>query len=178
MIAFVRSNTSRLRAIIDGLLAYSRVEARVETGPVELGRLALELRDALALLIAEKNAELVIGELPTVEGACVHFTQLIQNLVGNALAYTDADLPLVQISGERTGDGVRLVVEDNGPGIPEADRARVFDVFARLQLDGEIEGTGLGLSICQRIVHQYGGTIECAASALGGAAFVIRLPGA
>ena len=172
----VKTNTGRLRAIIDGLLAYSRVEARVETGPVDLARVAHEIREAFALRIAERNAELVIGELPSVHGARVHFVQLIQNLVGNALAYTDVERPVVRVGARRGEDGVELVVEDNGPGIPETDRARIFDVFSRLELDSSVEGTGLGLSICQRIVHQYGGTIACTESALGGAAFVIRLP--
>ena len=172
----VRTNTARLRAIIDGLLAYSRVEARVETGPVDLGRVAREIRESLALLIAEKNAELVIGELPTVEGARVHFVQLLQNLVGNALAYADVERPVVRVGARCVGDAVELVVEDNGPGVPEAERARIFEVFSRLQLDSRVEGTGLGLSICQRIAQQYGGSIECTDGALGGAAFVIRLP--
>ena len=172
----IRSNTERLRAIIDGLLAYSRAEARVDTGPVDLTRVAHEVREALSLLIAEKNAELVVGDLPVVEGARVHFMQLIQNLVGNALAYTDTAHPIVRIAARPVDDAVELVIEDNGPGIPEAERARVFEVFSRLELNSRVEGTGLGLSICQRIAQQYGGTIACEESELGGAAFVIRLP--
>ena len=177
LIARIQANTVRLRAIIDGLLAYSRVEARVETGPVDLGRVAHEIRDALGLLVEEKRASIEIAEdLPTVHGARVHFTQLIQNLVGNALAYTDAERPVVRIGSREIEGGTELVIEDNGPGIPEAQRKRVFDVFSRLELDSAVEGTGLGLSICQRIVQQYDGTIECTDSDLGGAGFRIRLP--
>ena len=172
----INANTVRLRAIIDSLLAYSRVDARIETGPVALDRVAAEVRESLAVAIAEKRAALEVEPLPTVHGARVHFVQLLQNLVGNALAYAVGEAPRVRIRSEREGAAAVLIVEDDGPGIPEAERDRVFAVFTRLELDASVEGTGLGLSICQRIVQQYGGTIECVDSALGGAAFRIVLP--
>ena len=180
----IGANTARLRAVIDGLLAYSRVEARVESGPVDLGRVVGEVRENLAVALAESRATLEADPLPTVRGARVRFVQLLQNLVGNALAYSHRDRPRVRVrdesapraAGAEPGPTV-LVVEDDGPGIAPEQRDRVFETFTRLELDGEVEGTGLGLSICRRIVRQYGGTIECVDGTLGGAAFRIVLPG-
>ena len=171
----IHANTSRLRAIIDSLLAYSRVEARIESVEVDLAQVAREVRDNLGGRIAERRATLEIAELPAARGARVHFAQLLQNLVGNALTYSDRDAPRVRIRGERSGGAVTLVVDDDGPGVPEAERERIFEVFTRLEI-GTAEGTGLGLSICKRIVQQYGGRMECAVGGLGGAEFRIVLP--
>ena len=176
LIERINANTVRLRAIIDGLLAYSRVDARIESGPVDLARVAAEVRESLAGAIAETGAVLEIGPLPVVHGARVHFVQLLQNLVGNALAYAVGPAPRVRVGARDDRGATELLVEDDGPGIAAADRERVFAVFTRLELDASVEGTGLGLAICQRIAQQYGGTIECVDSALGGAAFRIVLP--
>ena len=71
-----------------------------------------------------------------------------------------------------------LVVEDDGPGIPEADRERVFDRFTRLDegRDRDAGGAGLGLAMVRAIVERHGGTVAVDAGALGGARFVVRLP--
>ena len=172
----INRNTKRLRAVIDGLLAYSRVEARIEFADIDLNGIVAEIRENLALLIEQRSPTLDVGELPIVTGARVHFMQLFQNLIGNALAYSDAESPLVTIRSD-TADGMAtIVVEDNGPGIPETQRTRIFDAFARLELSSSVEGAGLGLSICKRIATQYEGSIECSHSELGGAKFTIRLP--
>jgi signal transduction histidine kinase len=70
---------------------------------------------------------------------------------------------------------VVIQVSDNGPGIPEAERDAVFDLFYTTKEPGK--GTGLGLSICARLVEGMGGRIEAGASELGGARFTVRLPG-
>ena len=77
-----------------------------------------------------------------------------------------------------TADGVELVVEDDGPGIPEEHRQRVFDRFVRLDeaRARDAGGSGLGLAIVQEIVTAHGGTVEVSSSVLGGARFVVRLP--
>lgn len=174
LLARISANTVRLRSIIDSLLAYSRIEAKVTTGPVDLNAVLQDILENLA--IAEQRATIEIGHLPTIEGASVHFTQLFQNLIGNALKYTDKADPLVRLLVEDVGDEWVFTLEDNGPGIPLASRREVFTLFSRLKRRDEVEGTGLGLSIAQRIVAQYGGTIRCEESALGGAAFIITLP--
>jgi two-component system CheB/CheR fusion protein len=169
-------NTSRLRAIIDSLLAYSRIDAKIDLDDTNLGEVVKEILDSLALAIKEQNAKIEVGAMPVIKGAPVHFTQLFQNLIGNALKFSDKIKPLVKISAMKTSGGWKFLLEDNGPGIPEASRSDIFNLFSRLQRQDEIEGSGLGLSIAQRIVMQYGGTIECTDSSLGGAAFEIFLP--
>lgn len=176
LLSRISTNTTRLRSIIDSLLAYSRIDAKVTTGPVDLNAVMEEILENLAIAIGTQHATIEIGRLPTVHGAGVHFTQLFQNLIGNALKYTDKPNPLVRLTVEDLGDEWVFTLADNGPGIPEESRREVFNLFSRLRRRDEVEGTGLGLSIAQRIVAQYGGTIRCEESTLGGAAFVITLP--
>jgi signal transduction histidine kinase len=80
----------------------------------------------------------------------------------------------VRVQGQREGDEFVVRVEDSGPGIPEAERQRVFDPFFTRRAAGE--GTGLGLAIAKQVVDQHGGRIEVGSSDLGGAAFTVRLP--
>jgi nitrogen fixation/metabolism regulation signal transduction histidine kinase len=89
-------------------------------------------------------------------------------------AETNRVLGHVVVSAEREGDGARIVVEDDGPGIADSVRGRIFDPYFTTKADG----TGLGLAIVKKVVVEHGGEIEATASRrLGGARFVLRLPG-
>jgi nitrogen fixation/metabolism regulation signal transduction histidine kinase len=100
----------------------------------------------------------------------------LDNLVRNAVHALDAVRPHrsghVVIRARRDGDQAVLEVEDDGPGIPPADRERVFSPYVTTKT----EGTGLGLSIVKKLVLEHGGTIACREGTLGGALFVVRLP--
>jgi len=176
LVVRIGRNMTRLKGTIDSLLAYSRLEAKVELVDVELNAVLAEVVDNLDSVIQDKSAGVESLPLPIARGARVHFQQLLQNLIGNALKYSDKPDPRVLVTGHRHAGQLVLTVEDNGPGIPNESLDDVFVVFSRLRLDSEIEGTGLGLAICRRIVTQYGGTIICRPSSLGGAAFDITLP--
>ncbi len=172
----ITKNMGRLRQIIDSLLAYSRIDAKVEETVIDLRDVVEDIDETLSLAITEHNAEIVVGELPSVEGARVHFTQLFQNLIGNSLKFNDKEQPVVKVSAFGRGSDTILVVEDNGPGVPDEAKEKIFGLFDRLHRQDEIDGIGLGLSICQRIVSQYQGDIICIDSDLGGARFEITLP--
>lgn len=177
LISRISASTSRLAGIIDSLLAYSRIDGKIESVDVDLNKCLDDCLEAISLLVERSDAEVTWEGLPTVTGARVHFEQLFQNLISNAIKFSDKEHPLVAVSAVETPQACQITVEDNGPGIPESARDEVFAVFKRLQLRNEVEGTGLGLSICQRIVTQYGGNITIEDSkALGGAAFKITLP--
>ncbi len=99
---------------------------------------------------------------------------VLRNLTYNALRYA---LARVKVTFELGTDRYRLIVEDDGPGVPEADRKRVFDSFVQLNEPGrEKSGFGLGLAIVKRIVEWHGGEVCARQAELGGAAFVVEWP--
>lgn len=98
----------------------------------------------------------------------------LNNLIDNALKYANtAGVQLLEERGSRT-----ILIEDDGPGIPEADLERVFEPFFRLETSrsSETGGTGLGLSVARTIVHAHGGTLLLANMPSGGLRAVVRLP--
>jgi signal transduction histidine kinase len=111
----------------------------------------------------------------TVDGVDIHLTRALTNLLDNAQRHADKT---VQVEVHRNGAHAELVVTDDGEGIAEADRERIFAQFVRL--DGSRSrdrgGTGLGLAIVHSIARAHGGTIEVGVSDTGGARFALRLP--
>jgi signal transduction histidine kinase len=102
----------------------------------------------------------------------MQLTQLFQNLIGNAIKFNRGKNPVIEISAIRDGGLWQFSVRDNGPGIPEEHRDRVFQIFQRLEpRQGGVEGTGIGLAVCRRIVERHGGEISVYGREGGGAEF-------
>ncbi|REH37676.1 histidine kinase [Paraperlucidibaca baekdonensis] len=169
----------QLNQLIDEILTY----ANLQQSRPQLDFEALDMNALLERIARETQAlgkpaklTVVIDDGLVIQSVERYAHRVIQNLVGNALRYADHD---VRVTLRRDGDSVELWVEDDGPGIPEAQRERVFEPFTRLD-DSRTRSTGgygLGLSIVSRIVHWFEGTIRVEASRqLGGARFVMRWP--
>lgn len=168
---------ARMRTLIEGLLAYSRAGTRTpELGLVELGDVLEEVRDNLASALTESGGEIVAGELPVVRADRIQMLQLLQNLIGNALKFRGEHPPLVQIDARPEGLHWRFEVSDNGIGIEEPFRERVFGMFQRLHGGNRYPGSGIGLALCRRIVERHGGEIRAESSSLGGTRIVFLLP--
>ncbi len=112
-----------------------------------------------------------------VDASASHLEQVALNLVLNAADATHG-AGQVRLSVERQGDWQLLHVDDDGPGIPESERPRIFEAFVTSKRDGQggHAGWGLGLSVSKRIVERYGGTLQAGVSPWGGARFTMRLP--
>lgn len=166
--------------LIDDLLDFARLgTASVTTQPVDLDELARTV--AGDLTVALPAAVVDIGPLPVVDGDRAQLRQLVTNLIGNALKFVPADrAPHVQITARESDPGLLEVhVCDNGVGIPEEDRAHVFDVFARGSSAATFSGTGIGLAICRRVVERHGGRIRIdRPPPTGGTCIVFSLPAA
>ena len=113
--------------------------------------------------------------LGTIEADARLLARAIGNLLRNAQKYAGSR---VVLSAARGPAGIEIAVDDDGPGIPETERDKVFEPFYRLDRsrDRATGGFGLGLSIARKAVVLHGGTLEVATSRLGGARFVVRLP--
>jgi signal transduction histidine kinase len=103
--------------------------------------------------------------------------QALRNLLRNAIVHTEP-AGLVRLSAYRHGARVQLIVDDDGPGIPEEQRERIFDRFARLDAarGRDNGGAGLGLSIVRAIALAHGGGVAVGSSPEGGARFILELP--
>jgi PAS domain S-box-containing protein len=174
----VRHEAGRMKAMIDDLLDYSRVETQAEAAcTVDLGETLETALHTLAPRIEESGARLdVQGPLPTVEGSPAQFERLFRNLIGNALKFRGDEPPVVTVSTEGADGEWVMRVSDNGIGIDPGKGQRIFEVFQRLHSQDEYGGTGMGLAICKRIVERHGGRIWVEPAAGGGSAFNFTLP--
>lgn len=151
----------RMRALINALLAYSRVD-RLDapiTGEVSLTKVLARVRADLRTAISESNAELTCDELPVVQGNEIQLTQVLLNVISNALKYRGSEPPRIHLWAEPDEPGWRISIKDNGIGIDPQYFERIFVVFQRLHTREAYEGTGVGLAICKRIVERHGGRI-------------------
>ena len=167
-----------LNTLIDEIMTYAKLEQgmpSIEFEQIDLYDVLNQVAQETEALKTQKIIELhPMPVAVTVEAERRYLHRVIQNLVGNAVRYCDNK---ILISGGLDQDGQAYVcVEDDGPGIPEIDRARIFEAFARLD-DSRTRasgGYGLGLSIVSRIVYWFGGTIQVDQSpTLGGARFTM-----
>ncbi len=167
----------RMEDLIQGLLAYSRVNRSGQTdlAPVDLDRLAEDVLLQLRLALDEADATVEIHELPTVQGDEVQLTQLLQNLVQNAVKYRSPERPpKIAITADIDDGRWHISVADNGIGVDADQHGRIFDLFRRGH--SGYDGVGIGLAVCQRIVEQHGGTIWVTSEPGQGATFTFTLP--
>jgi two-component system OmpR family sensor kinase len=174
----IESESVRMGTLIDDLLLLTRLdrEPEIERKPVDVAALVDEAVAAYAVIRPDRPIQ-VRTEPAIVSGDGVRLRQVIDNLVGNALVHTSGSVP-VRVAVERVDDRVRLIVSDDGPGIPLDQRAAVFERFTRLDASRtrSTGGSGLGLSIVAAVVKAHGGTVQLAESEAGGAEFVVELP--
>ena len=177
-IARTVEGTARMQALISDLLAYaavSRVSAPLV--PVDCAALMADVIEGLSASSHEHGTEIVVGALPTVLGNVSQLGQLLQNVVGNAVKFTaGVPAPRVVVQASRDGGFHEFSVSDNGIGIDEQYRERVFRMFQRLNKREEFSGTGIGLPIAQRIVERHGGRIWAQEGPEGGAEIRFTLP--
>ncbi|HZX30918.1 MAG TPA: ATP-binding protein [Rhodocyclaceae bacterium] len=173
----VTDGTTRMQALIDDLLAYSRLDSLARPfEPTDCRRVFDEARSNLMARIQETGAEVTCGELPTVWADRVQLAQVLQNLIENGIKYNTTTPPKVRVGAEqRDGEWV-ISVADNGIGIAPKYHQRVFEIFRRLHTQQEYPGTGIGLAICQRIVERHGGRIWVESRDGTGSTFYFTLP--
>jgi signal transduction histidine kinase len=122
------------------------------------------------------GAEFVLGALPVITADRLAVEQVFSNLVENALKYRAAGRALrVRLEGKREGRLARFDVSDNGRGIAERDRERVFELFRRAGVQ-DTAGEGIGLAHVRALLRRMGGSIDCESTLDAGSTFIVRLP--
>lgn len=166
-----------MQALIEDLLALSRIGHIVgEREPVAFGELMAEVLARLRAPIASTGAQVsVIEPMPALRVDRMRFVQVMQNLVDNAIKFhREGVAPQVEIGALGAEGECRLYVRDNGVGIGEKYREKIFELFQRL--DTRIEGTGVGLTIVRRIVELHDGRVWVESESGRGSTFWIALP--
>ncbi len=166
-LAQMRAAATLLLELLEDMLDFARIEA----GGVHLDALAFSVRDAVndvfavqGTRAAARGLALVADIAPAVADAVVgdrrKLSQILLNLVGNAIKFSDEGAVTVRVSPGARPDAVRFAVEDHGIGIDAARQAEVFEPFVQVRDSGRHHaGTGLGLAVCRRLVRAMGGEI-------------------
>jgi signal transduction histidine kinase len=171
----ILTGTESMRTLIRDLLEYSRVgNGTLRAQPVETDPLVLHALDNLAGTISDKGAEVTKDRLPVVRADPKQLGQVFQNLLSNALKFSERERPAVHVGVTRENGAWRFSVRDNGIGIDPANAERIFEPFARV--GGGYEGTGIGLAICQKIIEHHGGRIWVDSSPGSGSTFHFTIP--
>lgn len=174
-LALMKGRVSRMDALIDGILEYSRI-GRVQQTRVEVDLNEL-LADVLQLLAPPPEVTVSVdGRLPTVVGERVRLQQVFQNLIGNAIRHRERPTLRVQVRCADAGSDWQFSVVDDGPGIEPRHHERVFQLFQVLTPRDKKEGTGVGLALVKKIVELHGGRVWLDSHPGEGAAFHFTLP--
>jgi len=176
-IAFAVDGAKRMQALINDLLAYSRVGTQgSDFEPTDLNQVVDQVIADLRGAIEDAGASVLRDDLPIVPGDPVQLGQLFQNLISNAIKFRGSEAARVIVTAERDGPQWRFAVQDNGIGIAPEFGERIFTIFQRLHTREEYPGTGIGLAICKKIVERHGGRIWLESETGAGATFCLTLP--
>ncbi len=177
-VEFIVEAADRMQQLLDDLLEYAR------TGRTELPRELLDCRRLVETVVAGHTSSLgrtggkvVVGDLPrTVVTSRLVVTQVLHNLVGNALKFTRPGVaPVVHVDAAVDGATVTFRVADNGIGIEPEQTERIFQPFTRLHARETYPGSGVGLAICRRLAERCGGRVWVEPSEAG-STFLVELP--
>jgi two-component system sensor histidine kinase KdpD len=176
----IDEETDRLTRLVGNLLDLSRIEG----GALHPEKDWYDITELLETVVARMERTLsghhleltVADDVGEVALDYVHVSQVVTNLIENA-SHAAPEGTTIELIARRRGSEVEIIVEDEGPGIPEEERQRIFDKFYRLVSAGQRgSGSGLGLAISKGFVEAHGGTIRAEAAPGGGARFVVTLP--
>ena len=182
----IDSEARRLTFLVDNVLNFARIENDVRhpsAVPTDVGRVVDEAIEAFGPLAETRNARVQATVAPGLrvlaDPRALH--QIILNFLDNALKYGPVG-QTVRVTATSVGDHVRLTVDDEGPGVPPAERSKVWRQFYRLvggsgdSKGPEVGGTGIGLAVVSELVTAYGGRVAIEDAPAGGARFIAELP--
>jgi K+-sensing histidine kinase KdpD len=179
LVADLALESERLYRLVEDLLVLSRFErGRLEMSlePVMANRVVTAAVQRVRELYPRLRLDLAVDpNLPPTSADATYLEQVIRNLASNAVKYAGEDARVV-IGIDFDGAAIQLRVDDDGPGIPEDQRERIFELYERLGDAAFQPGAGIGLFVCRRLIEGMGGSISATRSGLGGASFRITLP--
>jgi signal transduction histidine kinase len=175
-IGYASEGALRMQVLIQDLLAFSRVGRNRTCASVDCQAVMKEVEQTLASVLQESGAVISYAELPTVWADRTQITQVLQNLVGNAIKFRGIEAPVISLRAEQQNQRWLFSVADNGIGIAPEYAENIFVVFQRLHARTEYPGNGIGLAICKKIIEHFGGRIWVESQAGAGSTFKFTIP--
>lgn len=176
-INFISKSSKRMQLLVKGLLDYSRIGREKNLAEIDCNQIMKDVLSDIIITIKESGAEITVSELPHLKGYETEIRQLFQNLVSNALKFRKKDItPKIEIFAQKREDDWLFSVQDNGIGIEENNKQKLFVIFKRFNNREEYEGTGIGLAHCKKIVELHGGTIWADSIFGKGSTFYFTIP--
>ncbi len=175
-IAFAVDGSKRMQTLINDLLSFSRVGTQGSPlVPVSSDAVLDSVLKNLKRGIEESRSIITRDPLPLVLADEVQLSQIMQNLIGNAIKFRRDGAAIVHIGAERTATGWNISVRDNGIGVAPEHHDRIFVIFQRLHTKTQYPGTGIGLAICKKIAERHGGRIWLEPTPGGGSTFTFSI---
>ncbi len=176
-IRFIYNSANRMRELVTGLLNYSLLGKEGIKTHVDCYKLVGAVASDLDGLIRENKVKLEIAELPSINGYAAELKLLFHNLINNAIKFQRKGIPPeIKVFAELQPDQVLFSVADNGIGIEEKNREKIFIIFKRMHNRDEYEGTGIGLAHCKKIIELHGGRIWVDRNKNAGSVFRFTIP--
>jgi signal transduction histidine kinase len=176
-IDYAVDGSRRMKALINDLLTYLRIETRGRpVKPVQSAAVLEKVLLDLDPLVKEANATVRYDQMPCLAADETQLEQLFGHLIHNAIKYHGQEPIMVEISAEKIDKTWRFCVQDNGRGIEPRYQDRIFEIFQRLHGMTEYGGNGIGLAICKKIVQHHGGTIGVESTPGKGSTFYFTIP--
>ena len=176
---YVTEGVGRMQSLLDSLLDYSRLgKNQDDLRDVNLNDTIFMVIHNLMARMKETNATILSNPLPTIQASSFEMIQLFQNLISNSIKFRRVGVPPtieIKVSETATGDFI-FTVTDNGIGIPEQHKERVFKIFERLHTRVDYEGSGIGLATCKKIIQTSGGKIWLESTEGFGTTYHFTLP--
>lgn len=159
-LAFILESSDRMQKLVKGLLDYSRTGAHLEVTTVDCNAIVTDAIFSLSDLIKECNTQINTQNLPQIEGHSAELIQLFQHLISNSIKFRKKETSLlINISVKAVEENWLFSLEDNGIGIEEKNKEKIFIIFKRLNNRDDYPGIGIGLAICKKIIELHGGNI-------------------
>ena len=170
------AGAKRMQRLIQDLLNYSRINTRPKAfTEVNLNEVMQVVIKNIESNVEASSAELRVDTLPTVVGDSNQLMQLFQNLIDNAIKFVKDRKPLVLVNFEDHKNEWIFIIRDNGIGIQQEFKEKIFQIFQRLHAETDFPGTGIGLAICKKIAHLHGGDIWFESEPEHGTAFFFSI---
>lgn len=176
-LGYINEASNRMKDLINALLDYSRIDKKHAIETIDCNELTATVVQDMDTLIKETKTEIAIGRLPTLPAYKTELRLLFQNLISNAIKFRKPEVnPKIKIEATKEGGFWQFALSDNGIGIDDQFREKVFMIFQRLHPRTEYEGTGIGLAHCKKIIQMHEGNIWVESTLNVGSTFYFTIP--